>query len=558
MPVAGVARRLSKWRHLRLLYKVTNRLERHRFANRYAALLQQEDVTLARRDGQLWLMTLDEQVTDQLARERNMRLMTDLCDSAEISYFAVPEPNSPQPRIAIPDADWPRLVAAVVDLAATSPVYCAIRARRLRGGSGWWSVPVAEPRAQDALLGQDQIRIFRIWAPHGEASFFGRGHGVVVERWRTDEHGTLSAPARNERTRVIDVAHQAPATITHQGRSMRSLEVLARPHIFDLDFDVDLVYLWVDGGDPEWQARKRRCLEQLGRRPDHQGNQDARFRDYGELRYSLRSVHEFAPWVRRIHLVTDRQVPSWLDTDHPQLHVVDHTELFGEAGRLPTFNSHAIGSRLHHIDGLSDHYLYVNDDVLFGRPVTPSQFFLSNGTVQFFLSRATLPYAGSGAAPAHEAARRNVVELLERDFGRTATRTFFHTPVAQSRSIMLELEERYPEVFRHNWSSQLRSTRDYEVNQWLHHYYGYLTGQAIPGSIRYDYFDLADPAVPRRLKKLLKSRDKDCLCINDNAEALLENQDYVVEWMERYLPRRSPFERAGAPVPGSSNELGNG
>ena len=82
--------------------------------------------------------------------------------------------------------------------------------------------------------------------------------------------------------------------------------------------------------------------------------------------------------------MTDGQVTEWLDRDADGLTVVDHTEIFGPGDALPTFNSHAIESRLHHIDGLAEHYLYLNDDVFFGRRVTPDQFFSPSGQSKFF------------------------------------------------------------------------------------------------------------------------------------------------------------------------------
>ncbi|XMA37048.1 hypothetical protein O1157_11655 [Streptomyces albogriseolus] len=79
----------------------------------------------------------------------------------------------------------------------------------------------------------------------------------------------------------------------------------------------------------------------------------------------------YAGFVRHVYIVTDGQTPEWLDADAPGITVVDHKDIFPE-GVLPVFNSHAIETRLHHIPGLSDHYLYFNDDVFVGRSVTPS------------------------------------------------------------------------------------------------------------------------------------------------------------------------------------------
>ena len=98
----------------------------------------------------------------------------------------------------------------------------------------------------------------------------------------------------------------------------------------------------------------------------------------------------YASWVRTIYLVTDGQVPHWLDTGHPRIRLVDHRQIFRDQSALPVFNSHAIESQLHHIDGLAEHYLYLNDDMFFGRPVEPELFFHGNGIAKFFVSKTPI------------------------------------------------------------------------------------------------------------------------------------------------------------------------
>jgi len=101
----------------------------------------------------------------------------------------------------------------------------------------------------------------------------------------------------------------------------------------------------------------------------------SRYRDNGELRYSIRSLHKYAPWLRKIFIVTNGQVPAWLDTTHPRLHVVTHAEIFPDPSVLPTFSSPAIETHLHRIPGLSRRFIYFNDDVMLGAPVWPDSFF---------------------------------------------------------------------------------------------------------------------------------------------------------------------------------------
>lgn len=88
-------------------------------------------------------------------------------------------------------------------------------------------------------------------------------------------------------------------------------------------------------------------------------------------RYSLRSLEVNAPWIRHIYIVTNGQVPAWLDTSNPRVSIIPHHLIFPNRSVLPTFSSLAIEFNLHRIPNLSETFLYFNDDVFLGRPVTP-------------------------------------------------------------------------------------------------------------------------------------------------------------------------------------------
>ena len=160
---------------------------------------------------------------------------------------------------------------------------------------------------------------------------------------------------------------------------------------FDIDSCVDaidVVYTWVNGSAPSVRASRVAARRGLGRyvspvfaslfpppAPDQNSLGDNRFRDSGELQYSMRSILKHAPWVRRIFLVTSGETPSWLNTSHPSVTVVPHSVIFKDAKRnAPSFSSSAIESALHRIPGLSDNYIYVNDDVFFIKPVEQEAF----------------------------------------------------------------------------------------------------------------------------------------------------------------------------------------
>ncbi|MCL1891791.1 MAG: stealth family protein [Alphaproteobacteria bacterium] len=144
-----------------------------------------------------------------------------------------------------------------------------------------------------------------------------------------------------------------------------------------MNFPIDLVYLWVDGNDTVWRAKKDKYMKQAGLL-HKDAKTDARFRDNDELRYALRSAHMFAPWINHIYIVTDGQVPKWLNTKHPKISIIDHKQIM-PADALPTFNSGAIASCVDNIPALAEHFLLANDDTFFGREHYPYDFFSLDG-----------------------------------------------------------------------------------------------------------------------------------------------------------------------------------
>ena len=119
------------------------------------------------------------------------------------------------------------------------------------------------------------------------------------------------------------------------------------------DKKIDLVYTWVDGNDIEWQ-KKKFIAENKGTF-DEYAISKSRFRDNNELKYSLRSVEQNMPWINRIYIVTDNQVPEWLDTTNPKVSIIDHKDIFPKEA-LPTFNSRAIEHCIVNIPNLSEHF----------------------------------------------------------------------------------------------------------------------------------------------------------------------------------------------------------
>ena len=152
---------------------------------------------------------------------------------------------------------------------------------------------------------------------------------------------------------------------------------------------IDFVYTWVDGEKnadlrAHYAAQAALDADDKNARRLNDMSDHNRFRDNREIVQSIESVRRFAPFVRKIFIVAaEGQVPDWYTpSDYPEVEMVFHPQLFGEAysDMLPTFNSHTIEAMLPFISGLSERFVYFNDDMLLGAKVTPADFYDADGT----------------------------------------------------------------------------------------------------------------------------------------------------------------------------------
>ncbi len=136
------------------------------------------------------------------------------------------------------------------------------------------------------------------------------------------------------------------------------------------DYPIDVVVAWVDSSDPKWQEEKARYLVES---PTCDAS-EARYKDWGTFIYWFRGIEKFMPWVNKVFVITNGTYPEWLNTAHPKIVMVDHKDYIPE-DCLPTFCSRAIEVGMHRIKGLSEHFIYFNDDMFVTAPCQPSDFF---------------------------------------------------------------------------------------------------------------------------------------------------------------------------------------
>jgi hypothetical protein len=308
---------------------------------------------------------------------------------------------------------------------------------------------------------------------------------------------------------------------------------------------VDVVYTWVNGADPEWQkvrhdTAKQENVEILGA----DAQQARRFRDNNELKYSLRALHMFAPWIHHIYIVTYGHKPEWLQ-DHPKISIVSHKEIFKHQEHLPTFNSMAIESNIHRIPGLLEHYIYFNDDVFVGRPVSFSDFFTSDGKIKVFLSRKEHPYGNPARGDTgFIAACKNTSALI---YTTTQARPRFlhaHTPYPSRKSLTAQIETMFPDIFEIVSSHRFRSIQDYTITNGLIPFAALHLREAVKAdenyvTCRYE----ADPERDvKKLRQILKDRPL-FFCIQDGVERSRADVSTLQDFFTSYFPIPAPWEK---------------
>lgn len=132
---------------------------------------------------------------------------------------------------------------------------------------------------------------------------------------------------------------------------------------------IDFVVTWLDSSDKEWQRQFAYYKEQCTGRTEA-----ARFRNMDIFRYWFRAVEKYAPWVNKVFLVTNGTFPQWINDKHPKLVLVKHSDYIPKEF-LPTFNSRTIELFMHRIKGLSEQFVYFNDDMFLNAPVLPEYYF---------------------------------------------------------------------------------------------------------------------------------------------------------------------------------------
>lgn len=327
---------------------------------------------------------------------------------------------------------------------------------------------------------------------------------------------------------------------------------------------IDFVITWVDGNDANWQKEKAKYNPVM-----NTDTREIRYRDYDNLKYWFRGIEKFAPWVNKIYFVTYGHLPIWLNIKHEKLCIVKHKDFIPEK-YLPTFSSHPIELNLHRIKGLSDKFVYFNDDVFIIQPVKIRDFFYKGVPCDTAVINAhpsiknTMHISETNMEVINEyfhkkdVLRKNPFGWFRLRYGTKLFRTIsllpwpefigfwdHHVASSFSKQTFEELWELEYDILDNTSSHKFRYALD--VNQWLFRYWQLAKGEFYPRKSSFGKsFCLGDNHTENvKIYSAIKSQKYKMVCINDGIEdriAFELAKSKVIDAFEKILPEKSLFE----------------
>ncbi len=331
---------------------------------------------------------------------------------------------------------------------------------------------------------------------------------------------------------------------------------------------IDFVLLWVDGNDPKW-------IKDFNQYKGIDGDTRAtRYRDWDNLQYLFRAFEEFTPWVNKIYFVTYGHLPKWLNAEHPKLVIVNHEDYL-EKENLPVFNSHALEINFHKIKGLSDKFVYFNDDTFITKSLSRERFFkkrlpvntailniVNPGEIRHIISN-NLDVINKNFDK-YAVIKNNFFKWFNPKYGVHVIRTLllmpwrvfsgfygYHQPQPFLKKTYEELWEKESELLETVSASKFRCSSD--VNQYLFRYWQLAKGDFYPASHKLSYKDskyieLHTMEDVQQAAKDISSGKFDMYCPNDalddvSDEEFKKSVALINKALDDLLPNKSEFEK---------------
>lgn len=329
---------------------------------------------------------------------------------------------------------------------------------------------------------------------------------------------------------------------------------------------IDFVLPWVDGNDKAWQEEKNKYS---GKKTDS-GNCPERYRDWEQLKYWFRGVEKYANWVNKIFFVTCGQKPEWLNEKNEKLVLIEHSDYIPKE-YLPTFSSHTIELNMNRIPGLSEQFVYFNDDVFIINEVKKNDFFENGLPKDDYVETVLYPYGNNDFFPY---IMLNNSELVNKNFDKRkvmrSSITKYINPIYgfknNLKNIFMLATPKYSSfLVSHQSSAFLKSTlnkvwdKEYDtlnetcmhkfrtkndVNQYIFKYWQYCEQKFLPRNSSFG-INLSVSEHNDKICQTIIGNKYKTVCINDsNKIENFELQKRIInQAFEKKFPNKSSFEK---------------
>ena len=331
--------------------------------------------------------------------------------------------------------------------------------------------------------------------------------------------------------------------------------------------DIDFVIPWVNGDDFEWKKQKKQ-YENIIQNDSNEANTPNRFRDWNLLEFWFRSVEKFAPWVRKIHFLTWGHIPSFLKVNHPKLHIVNHKD-FMPLEALPTYSSLAIEMCLHNIEGLSEHFVYFNDDMFLIKPVKEKDFFINGLPAEYFEESPCLHptntiydhwiYNALCIINRNFKKHKQIKKHLKKWFKFVSKESLFHTLLAYPWDYYVGfptshlpapfLKSTWIDVWKHeekflNKTVYSRFRTPLNVEQDLFRFWQFANGTFENTLTNGKYISINKYTI-NEICQIIKEQKYNKICINDDCEEEIfeDSRNLIFSAFDSILPQKSSYEK---------------
>lgn len=294
---------------------------------------------------------------------------------------------------------------------------------------------------------------------------------------------------------------------------------------------MDIVITYVNGLDPVWQKQYKETT--------NAPIWVERFRDWGTLKYIFRGIENCMPFINNVFLVvsTLSQVPNYINDK--KVKVITH-DMFIPKEYLPTFNCNTIEAYLYRIPGLSEEFIYFNDDMFPMKKMSPKNFF-EDGIPNY----KVFEYDVKPSDDMFRKLSRVSDNMAKKACGIKENNKYLrpqHTcaPMLRSKS-----EEAYNICEKEIRASITTIRSDANMNQYFYTDYLYYSGIYGDKKIPYKYFSFSKNA-PKEIYDFINNPTEPIMCLNDGKLSLGTFRNFkrgIIKHFEKYFPNRSKFEK---------------